>query len=55
MVKVENRDRTWGDYYFQGRRRNATRSWVLEMIYLVNQNIPTFNELFDQVIYYFCI
>jgi hypothetical protein len=41
-------DHKWGDYYLSGQNRGK-KSWVLEIIYSINQNIPSFNELFDQV------
>ena len=42
-------DHHWGDYYMSGRRKGARKNWILETIFTVNQMIPTFNELFDQV------
>ncbi|VDD94874.1 unnamed protein product [Enterobius vermicularis] len=40
----------WGDYYLSGGRKR--KSWLLEMIHLINQSIPTFNELFDEETFY---
>ena len=36
----------WGDYYVGGRKQ---RPWSLELVHNVNQALPTFNELFDEV------
>ncbi|KAI1728482.1 DEAD/DEAH box helicase domain-containing protein [Ditylenchus destructor] len=61
MVKSHdnaNPDRKWGDYYFAGSRQAAKKSWLLEVVYKVNQMIPSFNELFDQETFYvfaFCV
>lgn len=50
MGKFSNDAETkrWGEYYFADKR-NPKKSWVLELIYTINQMIPSFNELFDQV------
>lgn len=42
-------DHKWGDYYMAGPGKTAKKSWTLEVVYRVNQMIPSFNELFDQV------
>lgn len=39
----------WGDYYLSGGRKGK-KSWALEFVHTVNQMIPSFNELFDEVL-----
>ncbi|KAH7729718.1 hypothetical protein AAVH_02192 [Aphelenchoides avenae] len=45
-------DHKWGDYYMAGPGKTAKKSWTLEVVYRVNQMIPSFNELFDQETFY---
>ncbi|CAB3401491.1 unnamed protein product [Caenorhabditis bovis] len=42
----------WGDYYYQGKRKNGKTRWILDMIHSINTSIPTFNELFDEETFY---
>lgn len=44
----ENTKHHWGDYYLSGGRKGK-KSWALELVHTVNQMVPTFNELFDEV------
>lgn len=39
-------DHKWGDYYMGGRKK---RPWSLELVHSVNQMLPSFNEVFDEV------
>lgn len=36
----------WGDYYYRNKK-----DWRLETLHSINQSIPSFNELFDEVSY----
>lgn len=44
----DNRNHRWGDYYLSGGRK-GTKSWTLEFVHTINQMVPTFEELFDEV------
>ncbi|CAI4232409.1 unnamed protein product [Auanema sp. JU1783] len=47
-----NQDPRWGDYYYQQKRPKGRAAWVLEMINHVNNNVPRFNDLFDEETFY---
>jgi hypothetical protein len=38
-------DHKWGDYYIGHKKR----TWSLELVHNINQMLPSFNELFDEV------
>ena len=42
-------DHEWGDYYLSGKRKGGKKNWLLEAVYQINQMIPSFSEIFDQV------
>lgn len=46
FTRPSDSSRVWGDYYVGGFKR---RSWPLEVLHSLNQSIPTFSELFDEV------
>lgn len=39
----------WGDYYYQSKRPVGKKAWILEAVHFINQSLPTFDELFDEV------
>jgi len=45
-------DHEWGDYYLSGQRKGGKKSWLLEVVYQINQMLPSFSELFDQETFY---
>lgn len=40
----------WGAYYYQGKRKNGKTRLMLDVVHQMNQAVPTFNELFDEVL-----
>ncbi|VDL79743.1 unnamed protein product [Nippostrongylus brasiliensis] len=42
----------WGDHFYQSKRPNGKKAWVLEAIHFINQAIPTFDEIFDEETFY---
>ncbi|CAJ0941254.1 unnamed protein product, partial [Mesorhabditis belari] len=41
----------WGNYYYQGLRKGK-KNWALEILHKLKEELPTFEEIFDEETFY---